>query len=210
MSTFIFCQKSGFVGPRQLSRVFLRCPIWIINYYIRKFVRKSQYSKQTLCVSGSYSHFVLKTIKTQAFFFEVFWRTFWHNNWKSLFDVVEKLCSYVTKSKFYPRCMKIRMLLKNQLQPIVSCFSSYSSSFNYAIKFFLFTLPNPVSSRVSARCTMCSTLRFLMKVGFDFLKEQFILAHMSFLHIWNKVPLIWYFWIILLALGNFKIKYHWL
>ena len=86
----------------------------------------------------------------------------------------------------YPRRMKIRMFLENQLQPIMSCFSSYSSSFNYAIKFFLFTLPNPVSSRVSARCTMCSTLRILMKVGFDFPNEQFILAHMSFLRIRKK------------------------
>ena len=123
----------------------------------------------TLCFWFIFT-FCLEDNKNTSGFFEVFWQTFWHNNWKSLFDVVEKLCSYVTKSEFYPRCMKIRMLLKNQLQPIVSCFSSYSSSFNYAIKFFLFTLPNPVSSRVSARCTMCSTLRFLMKVGFDFLK----------------------------------------
>ena len=28
---------------------------------------------------------------------------------------------------------------------------------------------------------MCSTLRILMKVGFDFPNEQFILVHMSFL-----------------------------
>ena len=109
----------------------------------------------------------------------------------------------------YPRRMKIRMLLENQLQPIVSCFSSYSSSFNYAIKFFLFTLPNPVSSRVSARCTMCSTLRILMKVGFDFPNEQFILVHMSFLRIRKKGHLFRYFWITLLAFGNFKIT-HWL
>ena len=31
-----------------ISSVFLQHPTWIVNYYIKKFVKKSQYSKQTL------------------------------------------------------------------------------------------------------------------------------------------------------------------
>ena len=42
------------------------------------------------------SHFVLKTTKTPVFVFitEIFWRTFWRNNWQSMFDIVERLCLY--------------------------------------------------------------------------------------------------------------------
>ena len=39
------------------------------------------------------SRFVLKTTKTSVFVFitEILWQTFWHNKWRSVFDVVKRL-----------------------------------------------------------------------------------------------------------------------
>ena len=50
----------------------------------------------TLCLQKNWhfrSCFALKTTKTPLFVFitEILWRTFWYNNWRSVFDVVKIL-----------------------------------------------------------------------------------------------------------------------
>ena len=83
-----------------ISRVFLQRQIWIVNCHVRNFGRKSfsNINKQPVFpVHFGISIHVLswRQQKQQCLLSlstEIFWRTFWGNNWWSIFDVVERLC----------------------------------------------------------------------------------------------------------------------
>ena len=87
-----------------ISRVFLERQIWIVNYYFKSWSKnlinvsintgvsvviktKSEIKCHSNSFSGNTSSFVFIT--------ENFWWDFWSNNWRSIFDIVKRLCYYI-------------------------------------------------------------------------------------------------------------------
>ena len=96
------------VGP---VRAKLAESFFYVNYWSSIITSKnlSNENINTLCFQWYYknssfwhfnSRFFLKTTKTPVFVFitEIFWRTFWRNNWQSIIGVVERLsyCRFLT------------------------------------------------------------------------------------------------------------------
>ena len=118
-----------------LARVFRHQGVWIAeSFYNVKYGLSIITSKVCQIISGmktktlefsvkwyfknsSFWHFnscfVLKTTKTQVFVLitEIFWQTFWRNNWRSIIDVVERLCFWVI-SRFWTMLSNINNVWK--------------------------------------------------------------------------------------------------
>ena len=120
---------------KSISRFFLLRQIWIVNYYVKNPVKnenenkKSGVSRKIVCFVDFNSHFVLKTTEmNQCLCFHYFWR----NNWRSIFDVVKRLCYCIGIL-----CINLKLLCRN--------YGENSCSWTH---YFFIVLTAPISQRI--------------------------------------------------------------